>query len=366
CDIVGARCACVTILEGVGQTTRHLVGSGLDVAAAAGGDIVAINPERLSDFSRSQPVRLPSSDSARITRAFPGHAVGRSLLAAPTTLSDQTIGWLYLVDKLESDEFSEADERLAMTLTGQLAVSYENARLYAAAQRHASELLLEVSERKQAEKEREILLSSEKAARVDAERAQRLSSQLLIREREARGEAEAANRLKDEFLATVSHELRTPLNAMLGWATLLREKKLDENRAGHAVETIERNARTLARIVGDILDASRIITGKLGLDLKPVVLKRVIEASADVLRPAADAKRVELNLNLPLDGGSIVMGDADRLQQVVWNLLSNAIKFTSPEGRIDVLLKPIQGHAELRVIDSGQGISPEFLPYVFD
>src|SRR5262249_17854354 len=147
--------------------------------------------------------------------------VSSTVLAAPICLAEKTLGWLYLSDRLDGDEFSEADERLAMTLTSQLAVAYQNANLY-------SELLSEVAERKEAQEAKEKLLVSEQAARFDAERAQTLSQELLVSEKSARAEAEAANRMKDEFLATVSHELRTPLNAVLGWASMLRQHSLDE------------------------------------------------------------------------------------------------------------------------------------------
>jgi signal transduction histidine kinase/DNA-binding response OmpR family regulator len=362
-DIIDARSASVKILEANGEVLQFV--SSRVSAAAAGAAAPPADGDLLRMFSSLQyPVR-----AARHTTGL-GHLAGtsgvNSLLTAPICAAERTFGWLYLTDKLGGDEFSEADERLAMTLSAQLAVAYENARMHADAQRHAEELLQEVTERKQAEKERERLLQSEKVARLEAEEARELSSALLVRERESRAEAEAANRLKDEFLATVSHELRTPLNAMLGWAELLKDRRLDDARQSHAVETIERNGRTLARIVDDILDASRIITGKLGLDLRPLEIATVIDAAADVLRPAADAKRIMLELAIPRRGGPIVLGDADRLQQVVWNLLSNAIKFSPGPGLIRVTLERVTNHACIKVSDSGQGISLEFLPYVFE
>ncbi|MBD1871855.1 PAS domain S-box protein [Nodosilinea sp. FACHB-131] len=183
-----------------------------------------------------------------------------------------------------------------------------------------------------------------------------------------RQQAEAlaqANRLKDEFLATVSHELRTPLNAMLGWATMLREKQLDEATQQRAIETIERNARAQNQLINDLLDVSRIITGKLRLDVRPVALVSVLEAAIDSIRPAAEAKGIRLQSLLDPAAGP-VSGDPDRLQQVFWNLLSNAVKFTPKDGRIQLRLERINSHVEITVSDTGQGISPEFLPYVFD
>ncbi|MEP1062557.1 PAS domain S-box protein [Stenomitos frigidus AS-A4] len=183
-----------------------------------------------------------------------------------------------------------------------------------------------------------------------------------------RQQAEAlarANRLKDEFLATVSHELRTPLNAMLGWATLLRGKQLDEATQQRALETIERNARAQNQLIDDLLDVSRIITGKLRLDVRPVVLVSVLEAALDSIRPAAEAKSLRLQSLLDPAAGPI-SGDPDRLQQVFWNLLSNAVKFTPKGGRIQLRLERINSHVEITVSDTGQGISPEFLPYVFE
>ncbi|HJX27034.1 MAG TPA: response regulator, partial [Thermoanaerobaculia bacterium] len=190
-------------------------------------------------------------------------------------------------------------------------------------------------------------------------------ARLLVREQELRRQAEDANRMKDEFLATLSHELRTPLNAMLGWAQVLRLGKVDAAAASRALETIERNARVQAQLIADLLDVSRIITGKLRLEVQAVELPRIIEAALDSVRPGADAKGIRLDVRLdPLT--SPVMGDADRLQQVIWNLLSNAIKFTPQGGMVQVGLRLEGGSAEVRVSDTGAGIRPDFLPYVFD
>jgi signal transduction histidine kinase len=178
-------------------------------------------------------------------------------------------------------------------------------------------------------------------------------------------EAEAANRTKDEFLATMSHELRTPMTAILGWAQLLRSNTLGEEDFVRALEIVERNAQAQNKLIEDLLDISRIITGKLRLDVRGVDLAAVVGAVVEALRPTAEAKAIRLQAMLDPQA-SPVSGDADRLQQVVWNLLSNAIKFTPKGGRVQVRLERVNSHVEIIVSDSGKGISAEFLPHVFD
>lgn len=187
----------------------------------------------------------------------------------------------------------------------------------------------------------------------------------VIREQAARIEAEAANRMKDEFLATLSHELRTPLHSVLGWARLLRTRSFDAATTARALETIERNAQAQAQLIEDILDVSRIIRGKLQLNLRPLNLTPVMEAAIDSLRPSAEAKSVQVDacLDRSLER---VMGDPDRLQQIVWNLLSNAIKFTPEGGKIEVRSLGAGSYAQIQITDTGIGIKSEFLPYVFD
>jgi PAS domain S-box-containing protein len=187
----------------------------------------------------------------------------------------------------------------------------------------------------------------------------------LIREQAAREEAEAANRMKDEFLITLSHELRTPLNAIIGWASLLRQGHLAAGPMEKALATIDRNARTLVQLIEDLLDVSRIITGKLRLEMSPVDLARVVDASVDIVRPAAVAKGIRIDTVLARDA-THVTGDPARLQQIVWNLLSNAVKFTPPGGRVTVRVERGDDAVRVQVIDNGQGIDPVFLPHVFD
>jgi signal transduction histidine kinase len=195
-----------------------------------------------------------------------------------------------------------------------------------------------------------------------------MNEQLLLsatRQHELTEMAERANHLKDEFLATLSHELRTPLNAILGWAEVLANSPIDPVISSRAVEVIRRNARMQVQMVDDVLDVSRIITGKLRLSVQPVDLGTIITAAVDGLRPAAEAKEIALQLQLDSPAGQ-VSGDPDRLQQVAWNLISNAIKFTPKGGRVLVRLERVKSNVEVIVSDTGQGMAPEFLPHVFD
>ncbi len=199
---------------------------------------------------------------------------------------------------------------------------------------------------------RELSLEIAERRRIEEERAQ-----LLIREQQA-------NRLKDEFLATVSHELRTPLNAVLGWARVLRSADIDPELQARALESIERNAQSQARLIEDILEVSRIVTGKLRLKVRTLDMSQVIDAALDVVRPAAEAKDITLRTDIPERPWRGV-GDADRLQQIVWNLLSNAVKFTPRGGTVTATLARANGADEIIVTDTGKGIEPSFLPHVF-
>jgi PAS domain S-box-containing protein len=203
---------------------------------------------------------------------------------------------------------------------------------------------LDITERKTAEEQRLALLGSERAARADAERA---------------------SQMKDEFLATLSHELRTPLNAILGWAQLLSVGGRDAEALNEGLHTIERNARAQAQIIEDLLDMSRIISGKVRLEIQRVDMASVVETAVDTVKPTAGAKGVQIRVTLD-PRRCPVSGDPNRLQQVFWNLLANAVKFTPRGGQVQVSLKRVTSHVEIRVKDSGEGISAEFLPFVFD
>jgi len=204
--------------------------------------------------------------------------------------------------------------------------------------------VVDLTERKQAEQERE---------------------RLLKREQTARAQAEAANRVKDEFLAILSHELRSPLNPILGWSKLLSSHKLPKDKASEALATIERNAKLQAQLIEDLLDISHILRGKLSLNIAAVDLETIILAALDTVRLAAQAKSIQLQTTFSPKVGR-VLGDPIRLQQIVWNLLSNAVKFTPPSGRVEVRLEQVGKQAQIQVIDTGQGISSDFLPYVFE
>jgi signal transduction histidine kinase len=200
---------------------------------------------------------------------------------------------------------------------------------------------------------------------VERQRAEEERLQLLISEQQARAEAEAANHAKDEFLATVSHELRTPLTSILGWTRLLRIREADPTSLARGLETIERNAKSQAKLIEDILDVSRIISGKLRIEVRPINLVSIIDMAIDAVRPAADAKALRIETALDAAVGE-VRGDPTRLQQVVWNLLSNAVKFTPNNGEIQIHLTGHGETARLVVSDNGCGISDDFLPYIFD
>ncbi len=202
----------------------------------------------------------------------------------------------------------------------------------------------DVTERKRAEEERKQLLESERFARADAERA---------------------SRMKDDFLATLSHELRTPLNAIVGWTQVLRRRAMNDAEVRQGLETIERNARVQTQLIEDLLDMSRITSGKVRLDVQPVDPISFIEAAVEAVRPAADAKGIRLEKILDPASGPI-SGDPQRLQQVIWNLLSNAIKFTPRDGRVQVLLQRVGSHIEISVADTGIGITPAFLAHAFE
>jgi signal transduction histidine kinase/CheY-like chemotaxis protein len=230
----------------------------------------------------------------------------------------------------EPGVFTERTERIVAGIAAQAAIAIDNSRLYEAAQ--------------QAAEERKVLLE---------------------REREARAEAERTSQMKDEFLATLSHELRTPLSAILGWAQVLRRGGRDGADLSRGLETIERNARAQAQLIEDLLDMSRITSGKVLLDMQVLQPASFIDAAIDTVRPGADAKNITLERRYAPDAG-LIAGDPARLQQVIWNLLSNAIKFTPRDGHIIVSLARREGHIAITIADSGIGIKPEFITHVFE
>jgi len=211
------------------------------------------------------------------------------------------------------------------------------------------------------------IIGASKIARdiTDKKMLEQQAADALEDARRARHQAELASRTKDEFLAMVSHELRTPLTSVVGWVRMLRAGNLPPERVEQALEVIDRNIRSQAQLIEDLLDISRITMGKLRLDVRPVQPAAVINAAVESLRFAADARRIRIQTVLDSHAGPVA-GDFERLQQVVWNLLSNAIKFTPKGGRVQVVLERVNSHIEIRVADTGRGIKREFLPFIFD
>ncbi len=240
----------------------------------------------------------------------------RSMMVVPIVSRERTLGVMSLLGTVSGRVFGRDDLDLAEELGRRAALAVDNARLYRASE-------------------------------------------------DARAAAEKANRAKDEFLATLSHELRTPLTPILGWTVMLRSGTLDPTSIRRGLEVIERNVRAQTQLIGDLLDVSRIITGKLRLEVSPIAVVPVVEAGVEAVRPSAEAKEIALGLELAAELPAI-MGDPDRLQQVVWNLVSNAVKFTPQCGRIDVRLRKEGSCLSLSVTDDGKGIEPEFLPHVFE
>jgi len=341
--IVGAGEAAVGVLDNDAKALRYFFHCTADSETISPSAIPAEAIRALEHLvSEQKPFRLTDSDDLLVEADAPSDIV-QSFLGAPVLSPLGVSGWVYLLNKNDDEDFSEADERLAATLATQVAVAYENARLYTEAQNHATELRLEVAERKQAEEER---------------------AAMLIREQAARAEAESANRTKDEFLATLSHELRTPLTAILGWSHLLRTSELQAPQFAQALETIERNARSQSQLIDDLLDVSRIVTGKLEVEFSTVDLSSVVAAALESVHPALTAK--EIDLETFVEPGLRVSGDAHRMQQIFWNLFTNAIKFTPRGGHVRIATEKHDSEVSIKIADTGIGISPEFLPYIFD
>ena len=267
----------------------------------------------------------------------PSHLPVCSYLAVPVkSHTGDVLGGLFFGHP-QPGKFTERAERLVVAISAQAAIAIDNARMFQALR--ASEAQLKT---------------------IAAEREQFLQS-----ERSARSEAEHLSHMKDEFLATLSHELRTPLNAIQGWATLLRQHDVTPADLSRGLETIERNVRAQAQIINDLLDMSRIISGKIHLEVQSLQLHEVINHAIEAVRQSAEAKKIRLHTLLDSRIG-LVRGDPNRLQQVLWNLLSNAVKFTPQGGRIQVVLERVNSHVEIVVEDDGVGIRGEFLPFVFD
>ncbi|MBD1919471.1 MULTISPECIES: PAS domain S-box protein [Cyanophyceae] len=239
-----------------------------------------------------------------------------SVMTVPLRTQDQVVGVISFISAESGRRYTTADLQLAEELAHRASLAIENAQLYRAAQRD-------------------------------------------------RTKAETANRIKDEFLAVLSHELRSPLNPILGWARLLRSRQLSAAKTDQALETIERNAKLQAQLIEDLLDVSRILQGKMTLNVTPVNLVTTIEAAAETVRLAAEAKRIHIQTTLNAIAGQ-VLGDTNRLQQVIWNLLSNAVKFTPAGGQVALTLEQVDAYAQIQVRDTGKGIHPAFLPHVFD
>jgi PAS domain S-box-containing protein len=334
----------------------------------------------MADPRAHPPADLTASEQSEVDRArlaaivdwSDDAIVSKTLDGVITTwnrAAERIFGWLaaeavgrHITMMIPQERRSEEDEVLARLRRGESVDHFETVRVTKSGERRiisltvspirnaagriigASKIARDITERRRMEEERERLLASE---------------------REARAQAEALNRTKDVFLATVSHELRTPLNAIFGWARLLQTTEMDEATRAHAVGAIVRGASAQAQLIEDLLDLSRIVTGRMRLDFGRLDLGVVIEAAVDAVRPAAAAKEIALTTALDASVGPMV-GAADRLQQVVWNLVSNAVKFTPRGGRVEVSLRRLSESVEIVVTDTGEGIAPGVLPYVFE
>jgi len=305
-------------IEAFGESgPSGLFGPGLAPGPAAlvrSGDVT-----RDPRFTDAAPFGLPA-----------GHPAVRSYMAVPVvTHAGELLGTMFFGHP-EPDVFGDRTERIVRGIAAQAAVAIDNVRLYEAAQRAAEE--------------RKVLLESE---------------------RQARAEAERTSQMKDEFLSTLSHELRTPLSAILGWAQVLRRGGRDQNDLQKGLQTIERNARAQAQLIEDLLDMSRITSGKVLLDMQAVAPATFVDAAVETVRPAADAKNIRIEKHYEGDIG-LVAGDPARLQQIVWNLLSNAIKFTPRDGLVGIELARNDASVAITVRDNGAGIRPEFITHVFE
>jgi PAS domain S-box-containing protein len=312
-ELLAADSAVILLLTEDGQalTVRATIGLG----EGATGQIVPLGEGVAGSIAASRaPLIVEDLSAVKVINPALRRNT-RSLIGAPLIVEGRLIGVIH-ANAIRPRRFTEDDVRLLQLAADRVALAIEHARLY------------EV-------------------------------------EQQARRQAEEANRVKDEFLALVSHELRSPLNAMLGYAALLRYGGLDAQKVKQAAEIIERSGKAQAQLIDDLLDTARIISGKLRLELGPVDLVSVIDQAVQTIHPAADAKGISIETDLPSEIGQIT-GDPTRLQQVVWNLLSNAVKFTPQGGRVEARLERVDPHIRITVSDTGKGISPDFLSYVFD
>jgi PAS domain S-box-containing protein len=328
--ISGARCGAFLYhgLGGDGQpvTLTALAGAATDDFAHFGDGAESANSVlRCADIGTA-----PGCGAVPQCCMAHGHPALRSYLAVPVVSRSGEVLGRMMFGHPEAAVFTERTERIIGGIAAQAAVAIDNTRLYEAARRAAEE--------------RKELLESERLARAEAERT---------------------SQMKDEFLATLSHELRTPLSAILGWAQVLRRGTRDAADLQRGLQTIERNARAQAQLIEDLLDMSRITSGKVLLDIQTLAPAVFIDAAIETLRPAAEAKNIRLEKHYEDDAG-MISGDPARLQQVIWNLLSNAIKFTPRDGLVQVSLRPADGNVEIAVRDSGDGIAPEFITHVFE
>jgi PAS domain S-box-containing protein len=272
-------------------------------------------------------------------------AVGHSIIMIiPPELRDEET---MILSRLRQGQRTEHFETIRQTKDGHrlnISLSISPVRDKSGQIIGASKIARDITERVRIEEERLVLLASERAARE---------------------RAEAASRAKDEFVAMISHEIRSPLNAILGWSQMLRQGTLDKDATTNALESIERNARAQAQLVSDLLDISRVITGKLRINARPVDISSSLESALEAIRPAAEARQIQIDVDRE-PYATVVTGDADRLQQVFWNLLSNAVKFTPRGGQVGVKISRSDSQLEIEISDTGAGIRPEFLPYIFE
>jgi len=360
------------------ETTRmRKDGSRLEIALTASpitnakGEVIGaskiardISERRRGDEARARLAAIvDSADDAIVSKTLDG------VITSWNRGAERIFGWTAaeavgrsITIVIPPERLAEEEDILARIRRGQSIDHFDTVRVRKSGER--IDVSLTVSPVKDA---RGRIIGASKIARDVSERkrAEAERTKLLQTVQQAREEAEELNRSKDQFLAVLSHELRTPLNAIFGWARMLQSAAIDEATSRRAVEAILRNATAQVQLVEDLLDVSRIITGKMRLDVQSLDLKSVIESALDAVQPAASAKGLKIETVLDPNAGPVV-GAVDRLRQVVWNLLMNAVKFTPRAGRIQVQLRKVKSHVEIVVSDNGEGIQPEILPFIFD